>query len=345
MNVKYHKSFECEINHTYFSDGVSSIFSLVPLKETARILKNYDILLEKQQHLFSFYTGLKAEDTFEIDTQFSGVSNLYFQLVADDPSFFSYTNVKARSESQVYYFSNENTTKEQQQLHDSNGVTAQDLISLKPQIFNVEIPSGEFHLQVKRSSGEVVIDEQMSKPQKLSYTVDLRSHENGRYELWLNDKIHEQFFMSNEQLPSNCIGVVQLNIDVLQKNYVSDLRYSIQFNSQSAYWRYKVVVADSRKINVVDMRITGVEDEIYGGPIDQEIIGGQAAQIFTSKTPMALHKNLEEHPQLIVSYANGFSNRTNELEIKLPNPGIENITMNNNEENEKSFFSSTIVYV
>ena len=65
------------------------------------------------------------------------------------------------------------------------------------------------------------------------------------------------------------------------------------------------------------MNISGLTDEKYQGPVEQEIIGGQTAQVFTTANPLPLQNKLEESPQLQVTYSNDFSNRKNQMEIKL----------------------------
>lgn len=93
------------------------------------------------------------------------------------------------------------------------------------------------------------------------------------------------------------------------------------------------------------MTISGINDEKYQGPTDQQIIGGQTAQVFITSDPLQLQNKLEKSPQLLVTYSNDFSHRKNEMEIKLPNPDAEQVKKYNQGENEGSFFSSTIVYV
>ena len=101
----------------------------------------------------------------------------------------------------------------------------------------------------------------------------------------------------------------------------------------------------SRRIEVTTMEIQGMENEKYEGPVKENLMGEQTAEVFTSDIPLQLREELDKHPQLNLVYVSEFSNRTDELEMKLPNPSVELITKNTNEENEVSFFSSTIIYV
>jgi len=308
-------------------------------------MHNFNILLNKQQNIHSFYAGLNNGTVFDITEQFNGISNLFFQLTVDDATFFNYTNLNANSVEPLLYFSNTGNQINPQQLHSSPVVTNDEFLDNRPNKFTIPLPSGETKLEIKSTVGMAVIEHQLSNPSDRDYHLDLSQYEDGAYELWVNDELLEKFFKSSEKLVPNAIGIIHLNMKSLIANYEDRLNYKIDFNARSVFWRYMVVVPESRKIEVTQMEITGMSTEAYEGPVDEEIVGNQTAHVFTSSIPMQLKQQLETYPQLRISYTNEFSNRTTELELKLPNPGIENITKNNHEESEDSFFSSTIIYV
>ena len=345
MNVNYHKWLDCEITHNYFTDGICPIFSLTPMQGTTKMLRNFNILLNKQLNIHTLYSGLNNGAIFDIATQFNGITNLYFQITVDDAAFFSYTNLNSNIVDPLLYFSNTGNQINPQQLHSSSVVTNDEFVNNRPNKFTITLPSGETKLEIKSIAGTTVIEQQLSNPNELNYLLDLSQQEDDAYELWVNDELREKFFKSSEELISNTIGIIHLNMEAIIANYADGLKYKIDFVTRSVFWRYKIVVPESRKIEVAQMGIKGMDTEAYEGPVEEALMGNQMAQIFTSNVPMPLKQQLKKYPQLSMSYTSEFSNRTTELEIKLPNPGIENITKNNNEEGEDSFFSSTIIYV
>jgi hypothetical protein len=344
MNINYYKWLEFEVTHSYFPDGVSSIFSLIPFEDTGRLMHNYNMLLNAQRNSVSFYAGIDNEAEFLISQQFEGITNLYFQLIVTEATFFNYTNLKPTSEEQLCFLTNLNSVDEEFQLHRSEFVSEIDQISSLPKRFNYSIPAGDSILEVKTENGAVVFVQEFSNSGPINYLVNLDQLEDGAYELWLNNQLGRKFFLSNQSLDVSCIGVVQINMETLISHNKDSLKYHIDFDSRSVHWRYKIVVPASRKIEVQQMSITGIAGENYEGPIEEPLMADQTASIFTSDIALPLKYSMETTPILKITYTSNFSDNGT-LELKLPIPGAESISKNTNEENEDSFFSSTIIYV
>jgi len=345
MNVRYHKWLELEVTHTYFIHNICSVLRLVPTSATAQIFKNYEILLKRHLNTVSFFVGLTEGASLDILKQFEGISNLYFQVLQEDNFFFSYTDIEYSNEEEFLFFSNLNKDAGATQLQGSNSTNETDLVSKRPEVFNVSLKSDDSLLEVKTLEGTVVISEAVSNAQNPNYVVNLSSQESGVYQLWLSGELMDTFFMTSERMELTAIGVIQLQMESLKNNYEDGFTYHIDFNARAVHRQYKVVLPTERKIELSTIEILGMEGEKYNGPIKEKLIGDQVAEVFTSDVPLQLKEALDKHPQLNVIYKSEFSSRTNELEIKLPNPGLERITKNINEENEVSFFSSTIIYV
>jgi len=345
MDIRYHKWLELEVTHTYFIHNICSVLKLVPTSETAQIFNNYQILLKRHKNTVSFYVGLTEGVSLDVLTQFEGISNLYFQVLQEDNFFFSYTDIEFSNEEELLFFSNLNKDAGATQLQGSQFTNETDLVSKKPEVFNVSLKSDDTLLEVKTLDGTVIISEDVSNVENPNYVINLGSQESGVYQLWLNGELMDGFFMTSERMELNAIGVIQLQMESLKNNYEDGLTYHMDFNARAVHRQYKVVLPTERKIEVNTIEILGMEDEKYDGPIKEKLIGEQMAEVFTSDIPLQLKIELDKHPQLNVIYTSEFSNRTNELEIKLPNPSLERIAKNTNEENEISFFSSTIIYV
>jgi len=345
MDIRYHKWLELEVTHTYFVDNVCSVLNLVPTDTTAQIFKNYQILLKRHANKLSFFVGLAEGESLDVLKQFEGISNLYFQVLQEDNFFFSYTDIEFSNEEELLFFSNLNKDTSATQLQLSQFANKTDLVSKRPEVFNVSLKPDDTLLEVKSFDGTVVITEDVSNVENPNYVVNLGGQESGVYQLFTNGQLTDTFFMTSETMEINAIGVIQLHMESLKNSYQDGLIYHIDFDSRSVHRQYKVVLPTARKIEVTTIEIQGMENEKYDGPEQEKLMGEQMAAVFTSDIPLQLKIELDKHPQLNVIYTSEFSNRTNELEIKLPNPGLERITKNINEENEVSFFSSTIIYV
>lgn len=345
MNLNYHKWLTLEITNNYFSSGISSDFHLIPFQKSTNNMKNYQVLIKKIKNTISFHAGISISKPFNINEEFKGLDELYFQLINEDPLFFNYTNIPMVSNQKIYYYENGIHPKAPHLLHKSDFVNEDDLIELKPKISNIQLPDNEVTVTVKTDDDNIIFSRKVDGTKSSNYLINLNHCNDGVYQLWMNDKLQETFFISNEEIHENCSGIIKIDTNKIIDQYQNQLKYSINFDARFVYWQYQVVVPKSRNIKVIKMNISGIDDETYNDPIEKEIIGGQTALIFTTSEAIQLQHKLEVNPLLTVTYSNEFSNRKNELELKLPNPEPEQIKKYNQEKDEVSFFSPTIVYV
>lgn len=280
MNIKYHKWLELKVTNRYFKGSICPVLSLLPIEETAVALKNYNVLIRKNDNIFSFYCGTEAE-TFDITNELSGLKKLYFQVLTEDSLFFNYTEIPKLNQPELFLFQN---YKDSSQLQIEAYVTDDDMMDLA-------------------------------------------------------------LLSLDTQYRDNCIGILHLNLDKGINTATEPLQFTIDFEARAIYWQYQVIVSDSRRIKVSSMEIIGSQDEVYAGPIEETLIGGQIANVFTSSKPLKLQKELLKNPELKLSYTDKFSNQNKEMKIKLPNPNPVYLKTYYNQENEKSFCTTTIVYV
>ena len=343
MKTNYHKWLELKVINNYFPRGICEVLNIVPSKETARHFKNYNMLMKKNGNRFSFYIGTASQSTFDFNKDFEGLTDLYFQVITDDPLFFNYTDIPYLNGQQICYFDNTSNPEVPDRLQQNQFTGTEDLIAFKQKRLTVQLPAGKTDLEIKKNDGESIKKVSVDGSKAKNYQLDLNSQDEGVYELWLNNQRQEIFFLGGK-LPENCLGVLHFNIENLIHGD-NGPRYNLTFNARSVYWQYRVVVRETRKIEVVDMRITGVREEKYAGPEKQQIADGRTAQVFTTTTPVRLQYRLAVNPQLQLTYSNDFSDKTNQLDINLPNPDIEELKKYHQGEHEGSFLLSTIVYV
>ena len=345
MDLNYHKWLTIEITNNYFPNGESSVFQIIPFENTSKQLKNYAVLINQKNNIISFYAGKEDQEPFDVNADLNRLNDLYLQLIINDPLFFNYTDLPSITDQQIFYFENRKNVDVFNKLQQSDFVSKEDFIPVKPTIFNIQLPDATNNIELKSSDGASIIKESFDNNQiGNSFSINLSQQDEGLYEIWINNKLQEKFFCSNALSP-NCIGVIHFNIEELIANHEQGFNYILNFNARSVFWRYLVIVPPTRKIEVNDMSVRGVNEENYEGPTKQQLVGGQTAHVFTSPIPIQLQFKIETNPLLQLSYLNNFSNGLKQMEIKLPNPGVEELTINNQGGEADSFSSSTIIYV
>lgn len=336
MQSNYINWFDVVLNHNYFYKGVFKSFVLLPFKESARAMKNYQIMQSKNDNQVTFFI---ADQEQTLSENLKGLDNIYFQILNQDNLFFNYTNLPFLNENQLYYFEN----LEDGGLKTEHLATPSDLFEKFKKSFNLSLSIQNSLIEVKTLKGISVFSTNSNGVQNLP--INLVSLEDGPYQLWINNELKKHIFLSDEELNQNCIGIINLNIEQLLNNSNASKKLKISFDARSAYFEYQVVIPPNRKIDVKDMSIATPDGEAYTGPQEQEIIGQQKANVFTSKTAFQLQHKTNTASKLALTYANNFSNRNNQLQRDLPYPEINGLKKYNAENGQQDYLLTTIVYV
>jgi len=345
MNVNYHKWLELELTNSYFLDAVSTDISIIPTPETSRLLDNYNILLHSRINLFHLFIGVDSASEFSFSESFNGLKTLEFQLLANNNLFFNYTDLPQVFDTELFFFGNTDASEKSTSLSKNQFASSEDIVTLKSKVFDINIESGSNLLEIKDQNEAVIMDIDLSINETPGVQINLNQFNSGLYDIYIDDQFKERIYISNGNLAVNCFGILNINMDTLRDRTEANVNYSINFKARPVFWQYKVIIPESRKIEVLGIEIKGAGDETYSNPVEEPIVGGQTAKVFTSNMVLPLQYTLAEHPQLQLEYTNEFSDRKNEMEISLPNPGAENLRKFNTGEHADAFFSSTIIYV
>ncbi len=268
MNLNYHKFLELEVIHSYFPEGISDDFRLMPLSDTQSELQNYNIIVRQQHNLFSFYCGSSNADSFDPAEELAELNALQFQLLNIDFTFKNYTQETDISNIDILYLKNR------------------------------------------------------SNSQKLQM---------------------EWAPKSNEYKP-NCVGVLSLDMQSIVDENNPNKKLKLVFNAREVFWEYQIVIPDYMKINEEDLEIVGIQNETYKGPVNRSIGNGKAL-VMISSIPLALKKSLDRYPLLKLDYTDMRSNKSNTLELQLPNQDPQLMRTELINESNMMFLSSTIIYL
>ncbi|MDN3643605.1 hypothetical protein QWY87_12885 [Lutimonas halocynthiae] len=347
MDIKYYKWLDIEVTNNYFENGVCPYFEMIPLNSTTIELKNYNILIQKNNNLFTFYLGvanvsdLSATNVSDsiIKENIKNLSNLYFQLIVEDELFMNYTDIPEVNHRQLFLFQFPNNAIGLQ-INDSNyRVNLLDLDALQAAM------NSSSSVAIKNEIGLTV--QQKKDPENKIPAVNYKNLTYGKFKLFVDNQFAQGFYHFDTDLASNCLGILELKSKQIRAEQEKSPIYTINFKSRKVYWEYQIIFPSNWSIDDEEVEIQGIGDQIYERVTTKEpkLINGQLVKVFKSKSPYALQNHLIENPTLKLKYLAPFSQRKESLNIKLPNPGIENLFKTNTEKNDDPFCSTTIVYV
>lgn len=338
MNLQHW--FTLEILHEYFDNEVCSVFELMPMPTTKRLLKNYNIHIKKHENQYHGYVNVGSSKNIweELPVKY----DLYFQLINTDTDFDNYTDVSLpKKEGALLYLTNSDipvsTTKEE--LPSTTYLPVQSLH------FQVEtVSESPTSVVVKDSYGQEVFN-RLTHENQSSISVDISVFGTGIYQLWIADKLSKTFIGTSEKLESHCYGIFHLQM----KSMLTSLKntnpplFKVNFTARAAYWQYAVIIPKDKKITVQDIHIEGTDDKEFSGP-EKKMIGKEEAKLFTSPTTIKLHESARASPLLKMRYNNDFSDTVLELDIKMPVPKAS-VMITKKENDENLFYSQSIIYV
>ncbi|MEM8998639.1 MAG: hypothetical protein AAGB24_00115 [Bacteroidota bacterium] len=344
MNIEYQKWLTLKLSNTYFPEAIFSRFRFLPFLKTGRLLKNYQVLIDKKENTVSLYVGTSAFEDVDFKTQLSGLGKLLFLLKTTDDSFYSYTDVGAAAPHGILFFNSGTLKGYPIELQRDSYVSAQDYIAYRPKNFMVSVPEGKAEIQIKNEAETIVFSKTIDNTQQKQYAVNLVGQPNGVYRMDINGRSTAHFFCCDD-LGADCIGVWQLDVAAFLEAKEYPLVFNLDFAAREVHWQYEVMLGASRKMEIQEMNVKGAAGESYTGPEEKTVLGNRKAQVYTSDSPQQLQLQLADSPQLQLSYTTDFSDRPQELEIKLPNPASGQLGKYTNGPNKGAFYATSFVYV
>ena len=344
MNIKYHKWFSIELVHDYFPDSVCPVIDLIPSALSAGRMKNYEIRIRKGTGEFTFYVGMEASEEFDSASALNGLDELFFALMITDSVFGMYSEIPWFSDDQKFSFGNGLNGSDTTALQRAASVSKDDLLPFTGNPFALTVPEGDVTIKVSDLLGNVVFEAALQDNTHAQVPVQLPTGSEGLFQCFVNDALQQTIQILPEATPDNCLGMLRLDIAALTTAEQSE-PYVLTVPVRSAFHQYKIIVPESRKIDVVQMTVTDNAGNSYTGPEEQDVIGGQKARVFTSPASEPLQQRQDKGPKLVVEYTNDMSTSVHPLEITLPNPSPESLGMYQQGEHAGAYFSSTIVYV
>ncbi|TPN86218.1 hypothetical protein [Aquimarina algicola] len=342
MNTNLYCWLTLEIWHSYFNNGKCSVFQLLPMENTSRLMKNYNIRFRNHENRYEGYVQMRPSKTIwdELNTK----EDLYFQLLNTDQNFDNYTNVTLpKKQNTVLYLTN---SRVENRIVSEEQIVPETYLDVQSLRFYVAVSSTQSDQVIIRDDrGQEIFTQEVQKEQQKIY-VDINTFGTGVYEIWINNTLSKKFFGTSEMIENNCYGIFHLQmksvLESLKQNITPLLK--INFEARSTFWQYVIVVPEDKKITVQDMVIENDSNIKYSGPDKSTVIGGKASNIFTSAETITLQQSATNNSILKIHYNNDFSDLILEQDITIPVPGVSSI-ITKEVNNENMFYSQTIIYI
>ena len=303
MIRSYKILFRVEINHSYYTDGVSKDFDIYPTQETAAWLHENNMLFRRDDTgIRVFYTDSKKTGPSEPFTPFDAVE-LRFMLFLKNPEiFFNITDLvidtTAYKSGQLLLLKNSAFT---QPLNISlvNEVRPFVFSYAFPQITDVpETDRGQ--IEVRDPLGRSVTpnspDPQDVIPDPkgfFSYPLDLTGFPPGEYifKTKVNnlDPVEKRVYVDNRVLAENPFGLIAIKLPVSTANFVPDTVYKASLNKKELTWEYYLMMKNfdpSDGYSIVDKQAGSTYTFTEIDPVE---INGIPTLVFKSdqKIPMS----------------------------------------------------------
>lgn len=343
MDFKLVDFFQIQVDHDYFKEGICPYFDLIPSIDSTRKLKNFNIFRKLLTNKFSFHIGLRDFEN-EISEAARGLSHLTFFLTNKHEYLVNYTNLRLLDRDlEILYLS---TSESESPLTLGHAANSQDIVALRPLRFSFETEDAK-KVQVKTEDGKIIVAHEPQNSGKQLTDINLKQFGEARYEIWVDDEKAVTFFAFGQELPRNCIGVINISmndvLDMLSEG--KKAAFYIGFEAKSCVWEYEIALAGQSKIEIDELAITKGQDLSFVQSRVEELPNGVEKKIFTATEERKLVAEMEDHPELVVKYHNLHSDRKLELTKMLPVPDVKRIQQKVTADGKIEHFAPTLVYI
>lgn len=256
MIRSYKILFRVEINHSYYTNGVSRDFDIYPTQETAAWLNENNLLFRKDDTgIRVFYTDTKNSSPSVPFTPFDAVELRFMLFLKSPETFFNITDLMIDSE--VY--------KSGQLLLLKNAAFEEELeISLvngvRPFVFSYAFPQVTNTPATARGQVEVIdtlgryVTPDSPDPQDVipnqegifSYPMDLTGFPRGEYTFKTTvndlDLIEKRVYVDNRVLAEKPFGLVAISLPASTDDFEPNTLFKAALSVKEPIWKYYLLM-------------------------------------------------------------------------------------------------------
>ena len=280
MRRSYKLLVRVRLLHSYYTNGIAQDFTVVPVPETVRWLKDNNMLFRNDDTGFRiFYTADTGSTLLEPFTSFEA-ERLRFMLILNDPGrFFNITDLTIEGHpykpGNILEFVNKGVNLD---------FDKQLILKSEPQVFTYQFPqqsgasSDIGKLEVFNERGEQVAignsDPEIHYPNpdeilpdannNFVYPMDLTGYPTGiyRFKSYVNNTNEQErsIYMDGQLQKMNVFAMIHIDLkasSILFGTEYTAPDYKALFSAKSPYWRYLLIM----KNRSIDGKTYAVVDE------------------------------------------------------------------------------------
>ena len=160
-----------------------------------------------------------------------------------------------------------------------------------------------------------------------------------------SNELQLDFAPAHDQTNDSAVGVLLLDTQSVIDQDDPDFTLTLALKTRELLWEYQFVIPESRNMEVSEMKIEGIGNESYLGPVEGTLMETQKTSVMTTDRPVALAQKLDKFPTLKLKYIDTITQSAKDLELTLPNPSPESLRTELRDGALTPYLVTTIVYV
>lgn len=348
IGFKWDALFAVGCNHEYYADGKGNDFEFIPTNKTSVIFKNFKIFFKGTANGFQVFCNLEQ---FQRIHPLKRVTNqkLTFFIKNKNSLLANYTNINFNHFEEVFHFSNLDVhkTKGTIKLHEGDYCVDREKIKIYSpfQVLRFSTFAKNAKLVDERNN-EIKRSAWYQQKYDL-HVLKLRNLSEGKY-CFTNGKIREEFYVI-DYIKEPVWGILDIHLydlpstgDFFPKGKLNPLKYNINFQSRSTYWKYLIIGQNKElKLSLDEAKVTyNGEDLAFTKPQKVTLQNGVEAFSIETKEPQELKElqHVTDKLELKLKKNNKWQNKV----YKVPKPTIKTLKP---DKKTNKIYSTTYIYV
>lgn len=252
MIRSYKILFKVELNHAYYTDGVSRDFDIYPTQETAVWLHENNMVFRRDDTGFRvFYTDTKNSGSSIPFTPFDAVQMRFMLFLKSTEKFFNITNLVIDDE---VYTAGQLLLMKNDAFEDELELSLVD--GVRPFVFSYTFPQVALSPATDKGQIEVIdplgrnvtpsypnpLEVIPNQESNFTYPLDLTGFPKGEYvfKTWVNnlDLKEKRVYIDNRVLAENPFGLVSIDLPASADDFQSGTVFKGELEEKKPIWKY-----------------------------------------------------------------------------------------------------------
>lgn len=302
MNRSYKILFRVEINHDYYTSGISKDFEIYPTQETTAWFHRNNMIFRRDDTGFRvFYTEVKNSDPSTPFTSFDATQLRFMLVLKNKETFFNITDLNIGGNdysSGQLLFARNDAFEEELELSLIDSIKSFVFSYTFPQVENPP-SSVEGQIELFNPLGnEVILTEpnpdtvKQNQEGMFTYPIDLTGYPRGKYTFKTKvdgtDLVEKQVYIDNLVMAEKPFGLVAIDLPSSTDEFEPNTIFKVELKKKEPIWKYFMVMKNSdpsESYSIVDSRSTPIYTFTEKDPVE---VNGFTTLVFESDQEIAL---------------------------------------------------------